>query len=392
MMPDRFFIVRILNPFILFGYYVMKFLLAPNAMKGALSSQKIAAILAKTLRRKYRDAVMVSLPVADGGNGTLDCLMNALGGMIHEHEVTGPTPDRTVTARYGITADHIAVIESAEAIGLQHLSPSPDTIARSTSYGIGELITAALEHSPKEIWIGLGGTATNDGGAGAARCFGAELLDEHGEQLKPGSIALLQMTAVRLAAASPIRCPIRILSDVQNPLLGEHGATYTFARQKGASEEQLPYLEAALKNFSEIISLQMQKDHSSAAGSGAAGGLAYGLMTFADAEITSGIDTILKVIRFDEQLELCDCVITTEGTIDGQTLFGKGIAGITDHARKARKPVHAFVGRINGNAEELRSRLGLASLTQISPEELTTEQAIRDASWLLADSVYHHSF
>ncbi len=370
----------------------MNFLLAPNAMKGSLSSQKTAAILAKTLRRKYKDAEIVSLPVADGGNGTLDCLMNALGGTMYEEEVTGPIPSMKVIARYGITNDNIAIIESAEAVGLHLLSPSPETIAYSTTFGIGELLLAAQQHSVQEIWIGLGGTATNDGGAGMARCFGASMIDEHGEQLREGSIALLQLNNIIQDGAKRFQIPIKVLSDVQNPLLGEHGATYTFAPQKGASQEQLPYLEAALKNFSDIVSRTTQKDHSSIPGSGAAGGLAFGLLSFCNAQIVSGIDTVLDAIGFDEQLQQCDCVITTEGKIDNQTLFGKGIAGITLRAKKMNKPVHAFVGRIEGNADEIRAALGLASLTQISPQELTTEQAIRDASWLLADSVYHHNF
>ncbi len=370
----------------------MNFLLAPNAMKGSLSSQKIAAILRKTLRRKYRDAVIVPLPVADGGNGTLDCLMNVLGGTVYEQEVTGPIPSLKANARFGITNDNVAIIESAEAVGLHLLSPSAETIAHSTTFGIGELMLAAHQHSVKEIWIGLGGTATNDGGAGMARCLGASLIDEHGEQLRNGSIALLQINDIIIDTTRQLQIPVRILSDVQNPLLGEHGATQTFARQKGASEEQLPYLEAALKNYSDIVFRATTKDHSFVHGSGAAGGLAYGLISFCNARIVSGINTILDTIGYDEQLKHCDCVITTEGKIDDQTLFGKGIAGIAERAKKLNKPVHAFVGRIDGDAEGLRTSLGLASLTQISPDELTTDQAIRDASWLLADAVYNYKF
>ncbi|MFZ4620815.1 MAG: glycerate kinase [Bacteroidota bacterium] len=370
----------------------MIFLLAPNAMKGSLSSQKTAAILAKTLRRRFREAEIISLPVADGGNGTLDCLMNTLGGTVYEQEVTGAIPSLKANARFGITNDNVAIIESAEAVGLHLLSPSPETIAQSTSFGIGELLLAAQQHSTKEIWIGLGGTATNDGGAGMVRCLGTSLRDEQGESLRDGSIALLQLGDISIDTFRQFQIPIKILSDVQNPLLGERGATYTFARQKGATEEQLPYLEAALKNFSDVVSRTIQKDHSSVPGSGAAGGLAYGLLSFCNARIVSGIDTILDTIGFDEQLKQCDCVITTEGKIDDQTLFGKGIAGIAERAKKLNKPVHAFVGRIDGDAESLRTSLGLASLTQISPDELTTEQAIRDASWLLADAVYRHTF
>ncbi len=370
----------------------MNFLIAPNAMKGALTAQKIAAILVKTIRRKFPDAKIVSSPVADGGNGTLECLMQALGGTVYEKEVTGPIPSLTVKARYGITDKRIAIIESAEVIGLHHLTPSPETIAHSTSRGIGELMLAAVEQSCSELWIGLGGTATNDGGAGMARALGIEFLDQHHDHVREGSIALLQLQNILLHKTKTAHCTIKILSDVQNTLLGVNGATYTFAKQKGASEDQLSYLEAAMKNFSEIVQRDLNSNCSDAPGSGAAGGLAYGLMTFCNAGVVSGIDHILDTIGFDDTLAACDCVITTEGMLDEQTLFGKGIAGIALRAKKFGKPVHAFAGRVNGDADRLKSLLGLASLTQISPEELDTQQAMRDASWLLADAVFHHSF
>lgn len=370
----------------------MKFLLAPNAMKGALTAHKIAAILSKTIRRNKPDSEIISTPVADGGDGTLDCLMNVLGGTLYNKNVTGPNLTMEFQARFGITKEDIAIIESAEAIGLRLLSPSPETIAQSTSRGIGELILAALEHSCREIWIGLGGTATNDGGAGMAKALGAEFFDQSGEPLRDGSIALLQLHNMNCNELRRPNCKIKILSDVKNILLGNNGATYTFAQQKGASAEQLPYLESALMNYAEIVARDTKKNFSKVPGSGAAGGLAFGLLSFCNAEIVSGIDFILDTINFNQKLAECDCVITTEGVLDAQTLFGKGIAGIAERARKFNKPVHAFVGRVNGNTEELKRTIGLASLSQISPEGLTTEQAMRDASWLLADTVYHHVF
>jgi len=361
-------------------------------MKGALSSQKIASILSKTIQRKYSDSEIVSFPIADGGNGTLECLMNTLGGTIYKKEVCGPIPSLKVTARYGITNDKIAIIESAEAIGLHLLFPSPETIAQSTSQGIGELMLAVMEQSCSEILIGLGGTATNDGGAGMAKAFGVKMFDEHHEQLREGSIALLHLNNIEDYETKFKRRKITILSDVQNRLLGNNGATYTFALQKGASEDQLPYLESALTNLSDVVQRDLKKNCSEIPGSGAAGGLAFGLLTFCDATIVSGIDYILDTIGFDKIIAACDCVITTEGMLDDQTLFGKGISGIARRARKINKPVHAFVGKVNGNVEKLKTTLGLASLTQISPEELTTQEAMRDASWLLADSVFRHEF
>lgn len=370
----------------------MKFLLAPTAMKGALSPQKIASILTKTLRRRYRDAEIVSLPLADGGNGTLDCVMNALGGTIDEIEVSGPLPSQRSITRYGITTDRIAVIESAEVVGLHRISPSPETIAHATTRGIGELLRHLATFSPKEIWIGLGGTATNDGGTGMASALGAEFRDENGELLADGAIPLQRLASVLNDREGGMRIPVTILSDVRNPLLGPEGATYTFARQKGADEEQLPYLEAGMKNLAETVHRDLGVDRSAEEGSGAAGGLGYGLLTFTNATIVSGIETILSISEFDKHLSECDRVITTEGMLDDQTSFGKGIAGIAARAAQYNKPVHAFVGRIAGDAERLKSALGLVSLTAVSPEEMNTLDAMRDASWLLADAVYHHSF
>ncbi|MHB1051315.1 MAG: glycerate kinase family protein [Bacteroidota bacterium] len=370
----------------------MNFLLAPNAMKGALTAQQISIVLQRTLRRKYPSSEIVSAPVADGGNGTLECLMNALGGTVYNTTVTGPVPTMTVNARYGITPQKIGIIESADAIGLHHITPSPESIAQSTSRGIGELILATQRHQCSEIRIGLGGTATNDGGAGAAAALGFELFDEHDEPLKEGSIPLLQLHTIVDRKANAAVPPILLLTDVQNPLLGDNGATYTYARQKGATEEQLPYLEAALKNFADAVETHTGKECRNISGAGAAGGLGFGLLTLCNASVTGGIDAVLDTIGFDDKLAACDCVLTAEGMLDEQTLFGKGIAGIALRAQRLNKPVHAFVGKVRGDADRLCRQLGLASLTQISPDTLPPVQAMRDASWLLADAVYHHTF
>jgi glycerate kinase len=370
----------------------MNFLLAPNAMKGSLSARQIAAIIHRSLRRRYPAAAFTLLPVADGGNGTLECLMNALGGTVYSTTVTGPVPTMTVGARYGITPQKIGIIESAEAIGLHHITPSPETIAQSTSRGVGEMIMAMQRHGCAEIRIGLGGSATNDGGAGMAAALGFGLTDDRDEPLKEGSIPLLQLQKIVGDKANADVPPILLLTDVQNPLLGNNGATYTFARQKGATDEQLPYLEAALKNFADVVEARAGKDFRNISGAGAAGGLGFGLMAFCTVSVTSGIDAVLDTVGFNEKAEACDCIITAEGMLDEQTLFGKGIAGISQRAQRYNKPVHAFVGAVRGDADLLCRQLGLASLTQISPDGVPPIQAMRDASWLLADAVYHHTF
>mgnify|MGYP001582105828 CR=1 FL=1 len=374
----------------------MNFLLAPNAMKGALSALRIAQIMERELSG-FKNQTTLLYPIADGGNGTLDCLISALGGTIIETEVSGIISSEKISSRYGILPDNTtAIIESAEAIGLHKispfLSPSPETIAHASSRGLGELMNHAIGRGCTKLIIGLGGSATNDGGAGMARVLGFELLDSNGEEIKDGALNLVRLAKYNPTLPSPTRGGLRmgqitILADVKNILLGEHGATYTFAKQKGASEEQLPLLESALKNFADVVEEKIGKEFRNIPGSGAAGGLGFGLMALCNAEIVSGIDFILDAIRFDEKLHTCDCVITSEGQLDEQTLFGKGIFGIVQRAKKYNKPVHAFVGRIQGDTEKLQHQLGLASLIEISPKHTPTEQAMNNAEELLIHAV-----
>lgn len=369
-----------------------RILLVPNAMKGALTAPQIAAVMKRSLLRTRAGHEVTALPAADGGNGTLECLMSALGGTVSVLETAGPAAGLRVTARYGVTPDGTGIIESALAAGLQHVHPAPETVAHSTTRGVGELMRAATERGARRLWVGLGGTATNDAGAGMARALGAGVTDENGDEVPDGAIALLRTARVSVPAFPLTGVPVTALADARNPLLGNDGATYTYARQKGASEEQLPYLESALRTFADAAETAAGRTHRDLPGAGAAGGLGFGLSLFCGAELVSGIDHILDAVRFDDLAAGCDAIVTAEGTLDGQTLFGKGIAGICRRARRFGVPVHAFVGRVHGEAEELRSALGLASLTVISPDDLPPLQAMRDASWLLADALYHHRF
>lgn len=372
----------------------MNILIAPNAMKGSLTAVQCASIIRNSLLKKYPDAQCTPLPVADGGNGTLECLLQALGGTMVEKEVTGILPGEKTLARFGILPDGTtAVIESAEVIGMHKLNPSPMTIANGTTFGIGELILEIVQRNCKKILVGLGGTATNDAGSGAARALGISFFDSRKNELPAGAIPLLRLHNISTSAQPlPSVQEIVLLSDVNNILLGPEGATFTFARQKGADEEQLPYLEAAVKNFAEITESVFKKEFRNIPGSGAAGGLGFGLLAFCNARITSGINFILDALSFDKELQRCDVILTTEGTLDEQTLYGKGTAGICARAEKYHKPVHAFVGKISGDKEKLKERLPLASLTQISPDTISTEEAMHNADWLLADAVYESPY
>jgi glycerate kinase len=296
------------------------------------------------------------------------------------------------------------VIEMAEAAGLRLLSPPQYDIANATTYGVGELILVALKSGLRKIIVGLGGSATNDGGAGCARALGVRFFDEHNNELPDGGIHLARLHRLQIRnyelgppeADAPLaqikNAEIIGLADVTNILYGPAGAAYTFAAQKGATPEQIHQLDEGLKHYASILERELHRDVSQIPGSGAAGGLGAGLMAFYNAEIVSGIDFVLDTVRFDSLLQQCDCVITAEGIIDSQTLRGKGIEGVTRRARKFNKPVHAFVGRIQGDPTALQKKLGLATLHQISPDALPAHEAMRSAEMFLSNAVRDYFF
>ena len=368
----------------------MNFLIAPNALKGSLSALRAADTISQTLKRITPDVATFLCPIADGGDGTLDCLVQACNGKIFTANVRGPIFPLRVNARWGILGDGAtAVIEMAEAAGLRLLTPTQYDVGNTSTYGVGELIFQAVHSGSKKIIVGLGGSATNDGGAGCARALGVRFLDEHSRELPEGGIHLgrLHHWEIKNYELGIKDLEIIGLADVSNTLCGPEGAAYTFAAQKGASNELVAQLDAGMQNYASIIERETYHKVLDSPGSGAAGGLGAGLMAFCNATIVSGIDFVLDAMQFDSLLERCECVITTEGKIDSQTLQGKGVQGIARRAQKFGKPVHAFVGQIDGDGAELQKILGLASLHQISPNEVPIEEAMRQAESFLAVSI-----
>ncbi len=378
----------------------MKLLIAPNAFKGSLSAIQAANIISHSLKEIASDVETVLCPIADGGDGTLECLVNATGGKIFAATVTGPVASLQVKARWGVLGDgSTAVIEMAEAAGLRLLKQNEYDVANATTRGVGELIREAYHAGYKKIIVGLGGSATNDGGAGCAGALGARFLDDHNADLPDGGIYLSRLHHIQTKnyelgppeAEAPLAqikdAEIIGLADVTNILHGPAGAAFTFAAQKGATADQIRPLDEGLRNYSSILARDLHRDISQMPGSGAAGGLGAGLIAFCNARIVSGIDFVLDTIQFDDLLRECDGVITGEGMIDSQTLRGKGIEGVARRARKFNKPVHAFVGRIYGDSSKLRLELGLKTLHQISPEEMTDREAMRSAEALLARKI-----
>ena len=365
----------------------MNFLIAPNALKGSLSAIDAAAVIARALRDVLPDANCRICPIADGGDGTLDCLVQAAGGEIFSSRVHGPVDSMEVNARWGLLGDTTtAVVEMAEAAGLRLLRPSEYDVMRATTAGVGELIAAAAKKGAAKVLVGLGGSATNDGGMGCVRALGVKFFDRDGCEIPEGggNLSRIERFEFKREEIRDKKIKIIALSDVTNVLCGPEGAAFTFAAQKGATSEQIRELDGGLKHYASIIERDLRRQVSEIPGSGAAGGLGAGLIAFCDATIESGIDFVLDLIGFDKLLAECDCVITAEGMIDSQTLKGKGIEGIARRARKFNKPVQAFVGKIGGDADLLRREIGLQALWEIAPAGVSERDSINNAGRFLS--------
>lgn len=319
--------------------------LAVDSFKGSASSMEIETYIEKGIRNVDKQTNIHKFPIADGGEGTVEALLTALGGEYREVEVTGPYQEKTV-AKYGIVKERLAVIEMAEASGLQLVKEGQKHPLQATTYGTGELIQAALEEGVEEIYIGLGGSATNDGGVGMAQALGVRFLDQSGEDIGLGADALQHLDTIDFTGMEErVRhATIRVLSDVTNPLLGENGASAVFGPQKGATEEDVKRLDARLRRLAEKTQTQLQADWSEIAGAGAAGGLGFGLMAFCGAEIRRGIEEVLNLINIDEALKTADLIITGEGKMDRQSAQGKAPLGVAKRAKQYGLPVIAVVG------------------------------------------------
>jgi glycerate 2-kinase len=369
------------------SYHTVKVLIAPNALKGSLSAREATAIIAASLPKGW-EAILC--PIADGGDGTLECLIRATQGEYFSADVTGPLSSQLVNAKWGRLGNaDTAVIEMAEASGLRLLSRQEYSATISTTFGVGELIVRALNAGNRRIVVGLGGSATNDGGAGCAQALGVRFLDSRGMELRPGGLQLRELYSIDISKLdSRVSQSTFIgLADVNNPLLGPAGATRVFGPQKGAREEELTLLDEALKHYAGFLRKQAQRDVAGMPGSGAAGGLGAGLIAFLGAEIVPGTEYILDLVRFDNLLMDCDMVLTAEGSIDEQSFLGKGISGIARRAKRFRKPVHAFAGRVGGNPRDLCRQLTIDSIHQISPPEMSEQEAVGRVRELLSSSV-----
>lgn len=364
----------------------MKIIIAPDSFKGNRSASEVANLIEKGIKRVYPKARIVKVPMADGGEGTVRSLVDATKGRIISKKVTGPL-GKKVKASYGILGDgKTAIIEMASASGLPLVPKSKRNPLLTTTYGTGELIKAALDKGCRRIIVGIGGSATVDGGAGMAQALGARLLNKKGEEIGFGGGALANLEQIDISKLDKRikKTKALIASDVDNPLTGPKGAAKVYAPQKGATPSMVKRLEKNLKKYASIIKKDLRKDIKNIPGTGAAGGLGAGLITFLDAKIRLGVDIVIETVGLKKYLKNADLVITGEGKMDSQTIYGKTPIGVAKIAKRCNIPVIAIVGEVGEGVEKVY-KYGIDGIITTAPYSMTRVQAIKRSSELIPD-------
>ncbi len=365
----------------------MKIVIAPQSFKGSLSAREVAQAIAKGIKRVVPDAETIMVPMADGGEGTVEALVYATHGQIMATEVTGPFGEKVI-AKWGILGDRVSgVVEMAAASGITLVLPDKLNPLVATTYGTGELITATLDAGCRSLIIGIGGSATNDGGAGLAQVLGVKLLDEKGKELPWGGAALARLSRIDISGLDRrlAECQVTMACDVTNPLCGEKGASRVYGPQKGATEEMCQQLDEALRNYAEVIKRDLGIDVMEIPGAGAAGGLGAGLVAFLGAKPMSGIEMVSEAVGLTNYLKEVSLVFTGEGRMDSQTLFGKTVAGVTAKAKAFRIPVIAIVGELAGDYKEIHQH-GIDAVVSIAPGPISLKKSLANAERLIADA------
>ena len=352
------------------------FVLAPDSFKESISAQQACAALEKGIKKVFPEAVCHHVPMADGGEGTMHALVEATGGKIFNARVTGPLGSK-VDATYGILGDGITgVLEMASASGLQLVKPEERNPLITTTYGTGEIIKMLLGQGVKKLVIGIGGSATNDGGAGIAQALGAKLTDKNGNEIKPGggNLGLLEKIDPAEIKSLLDGIEVEVACDVTNPLTGPKGASAIYGPQKGATQEMVAQLDANLQHYAAVIRKQLGKEIEFTEGSGAAGGTGAGLMAFLNAKLVKGIDLVIKYSGLEAKVKEADYVFTGEGSVDHQTAFGKTISGIAGVTKKYNKPLIAFAGKV-GEIDNLYET-GVSAVFGILPTVCNIDEAL----------------
>lgn len=368
---------------------MVNIIIAPDSLKGSLSAEAVCDALERGARRVFANNLHCQcIPLADGGEGTVTALLRGAGGQLHTTSVHGPLGAST-PARWAILDDGSAAIEMAQASGLTLVAEAQRDAKRACSFGTGEVVRAALDAGCRKLLIGIGGSATTDGGTGALRALGARFLDSSGHELLHGGAALKNLAYLDLVGldARLEECEITVLCDVTNPLCGPRGAAHVYGPQKGASPADVEALDAALSHYADVTAQALGRDLRDLPGAGAAGGIGFGLLSFLNARLRPGIEVVLEAAHFAEKLETADLVLTAEGALDEQTLNGKTIAGVAAAAKVAKNgagvPVIAFGGAVRLSGAQL-DQLGVLSAFALPDSPITLQESMARADDLLA--------
>ena len=349
---------------------MQNFILVPDSFKGTLSAIEVCNIMKSSIKNLYEDANIISVPVADGGEGTVDAFLYALGGEKKSVWVSDAFNEQKILAHYAMLKDNIAVIEMAACAGLPLVKNrlEPD---KTTTFGVGELIIDAINSGAKKIILGLGGSATNDGGCGMAAALGVKFKDEQDQEFIPTGGTLSQIYKIDMNNIYSKIKDVEFISmcDVDNPLCGRLGASAVFAPQKGADEDMVKSLDEGLAHLAKIIKRDLHIEVKDIKGAGAAGGLGAGSIAFLQSKLTKGIDVILDTIKFDELVSKADIVFTGEGKFDSQSLHGKVVMGVANRSQKYKTPVIVVTGAIGENIQEAYNK-GITAIFSINKEPM----------------------
>ncbi len=368
-------------------FNAMKIVIAPQAFKGSISALEVAKAMRDGVYRAVEDAETVLVPVADGGDSTLETLVEVSAGDIRTSRVTGPLGGN-IEAQWGAMGDgYTAVIEMARTSGLALVPADKRNPLKATTFGLGEAIRHALDAGFRRFIIGIGGSATNDAGAGMAQALGINLLDSEGRELAFGGESLIRLDRIDLSGLDKraIESQFMVACDVSNPLTGPEGASAIYGPQKGATPDMVDLLDAALQRFAEVVKRDVGAEINDVPGAGAAGGLGGGLIAFLRAELRPGVDIVLDTVGLDEQLEGADLVITGEGCLDYQTVYSKAPIGVAGRAEARGIPVIAVSGSL-GERYGIVHQHGIAAAMAITRAPMTLDEASNRSAELIANA------
>lgn len=356
----------------------MRYIVALDSFKGSLTSLEAGDAVKNAILDFDNISEVVVLPLADGGEGTVEAMYSGLDGTLVNVSVTGPLQEK-VNAKYCILPDgKTAVIEMASAAGLTLVPENKRNPLKTTTYGVGEIIKDAINRGCRKFIVGIGGSATNDGGTGMLSALGYKFLDKSGTEIPLGAEGLEKLNSISSAEVMPElkNCSFRVACDVTNPLCGEFGCSAVFAPQKGATNEDITKMDLWLENYGDITKKLFPESDSRYPGTGAAGGLGFAFHSFLNGELKSGVNIILQEIGFEKHILNADVVITGEGRLDAQTVMGKAPVGVAKIAKKYNKKVIAFAGSVSDGAEVLREQ-GIDEFYAITPPEMPLETAMK---------------